>query len=80
MDHDQYLDITSDICPMTFVRAKLLLERMAIGEIALICLNYGEPLENVPKSLREHGYDIRDLRPAQSERPQGKYYLTVAKT
>lgn len=80
MNHDHYLDITGEICPMTFVRSKLLLERMAIGEVAVICLNSGEPLDNVPKSLREHGYDVRDLRPVEEDQRDGKYYLTVAKT
>lgn len=55
---DHYLDISQLVCPMTFVRTKLLIERIGVGEIAEIRLNAGEPLKNVPRSLREHGHEI----------------------
>lgn len=60
---DYFLDITSDICPMTFVKTKLLIERMVIGEIAEIRLPSGEPLENVPRSVQEHGHALLALDP-----------------
>ena len=31
---DCFLDITSEVCPMTFVKTKLMLERLAPGAIA----------------------------------------------
>ena len=31
---DYFLDITADVCPMTFVKTKLMLERMPPGAIA----------------------------------------------
>lgn len=55
---DYYLDITSQICPMTFVKTKLTVERMSPGETLEVRLNDGEPLENVPRSLRELGHEI----------------------
>ena len=48
---------------MTFVRTKLLLERMAPGEAAEIRLNAGEPLVNVPRSARELGHAVEMLGP-----------------
>ena len=57
---DYYLDITADRCPITFVKAKLLVERMQIGESAQIRLHAGEPLDNVPRSLRELGHEVTD--------------------
>ncbi len=60
---DYFLDITTDRCPITFVKAKLLAERMETGKSAEIRLNAGEPLENVPRSLRELGHDVEDLGP-----------------
>jgi TusA-related sulfurtransferase len=51
---DYFLDITSDVCPLTFVKTKLLIERMRPGQIAEIRLSRGEPLENVVD--RERGY------------------------
>ena len=43
---------------MTFVKARLLIEKMSSGEIAEIRLTGGEPLENVPASLTELGHQI----------------------
>ena len=58
---DHYLDITAYVCPMTFVKTKLLAESMAVGEVAEVRLNSGEPLENVPRSLREEGHEVLSL-------------------
>lgn len=55
-----FLDITRDGCPMTFVKAKLAMEALAPGETLIIRLNAGEPLENVPRSLREDGYAVTE--------------------
>jgi tRNA 2-thiouridine synthesizing protein A len=52
------LDITRDTCPITFVRTKLMLEKMRPGELLRIRLNDGEPLVNVPSSLIDHGHEI----------------------
>ena len=52
------LDITGEVCPMTFVRTKLQLEKMAVGEELKIRLRHGEPLVNVPRALRDHGQEI----------------------
>jgi len=57
------LDITRDVCPLTFVKTKLLLERMVSGETAEIRLKGAEPLENVPRSVREHGHEVLSLAP-----------------
>jgi TusA-related sulfurtransferase len=56
--YDVFLDITSDVCPLTFVKTKLLIERMESGQVAEVRLNAGEPLSNVPRSVREHGHHV----------------------
>jgi len=58
-----FLDITGDVCPLTFVKAKLLLERMPVGAVAEIRLEGAEPLENVPRSLAEDGHEVMSLTP-----------------
>ena len=60
---DHYLDITSDICPITFVKTKLLIEKMDSGQVAQVRLSEGEPLENVPRSLLEEGHKLISLTP-----------------
>ena len=74
-----YLDITDQICPMTFVRTKLLIESMASGEQATVRLQGAEPLQNVPRSVREHGHRILSLAPEDAENPDGPYLLVLEK-
>jgi TusA-related sulfurtransferase len=58
---DHYLDITSDICPITFVKTKLLIEKMAPGDIVEVRLGEGEPLINVPRSVKSEGHTVLSL-------------------
>ena len=52
------LDITGLTCPMTWVKTKLELERMAPGEELTVRCREGEALENVPRSAREAGHQV----------------------
>jgi TusA-related sulfurtransferase len=52
------LDITELRCPMTWVRTKLELERLAAGEALEVRCPVGEALENVPRSAREAGHAV----------------------
>ncbi|HEX2409872.1 MAG TPA: sulfurtransferase TusA family protein [Solirubrobacteraceae bacterium] len=52
------LDITGLTCPMTWVRTKLELERMAPGEALDVRCAPGEALENVPRSAADAGHDV----------------------
>ncbi len=52
---------------MTFVRTKLALERMAVGQVMNIRLRDGEPLHNVPRALRDHGQEILSLQRLDAE-------------
>ena len=58
---DQELDISNEVCPMTFVRTRLALERMAPGQTLLVRLRGAEPLRNVPRTAREQGHEIISL-------------------
>jgi TusA-related sulfurtransferase len=53
------LDITDLTCPMTWVRTKLELERMAPGERLEVRCAQGEALENVPRSAADAGHEVR---------------------
>lgn len=60
---DLFLDITPDVCPLTFVKTRLLLEKMTPGQTAEVRLNDGEPLKNVPRAVEEHGHAVLSLAP-----------------
>ncbi|MBV9734641.1 MAG: sulfurtransferase TusA family protein [Acidisphaera sp.] len=55
---DQLLDITGEVCPMTFVRTRLALDRLASGESLLVLLRGEEPVRNVPRTAAEQGHAI----------------------
>ena len=74
-----YLDITGEVCPMTFVRTKLLVERMAMGEIAEVRLRGSEPLSNVPRSVAELGHEIVSLSAEDGEAADGIHRLVIRK-
>ena len=58
---DHFLDITADVCPITFVKTKLLIENMKSGEKAEVRLTGAEPLGNVPRSVSEEGHEVISL-------------------
>ncbi|NQU55964.1 MAG: sulfurtransferase TusA family protein [Rhodospirillales bacterium] len=79
-DVDFYLDITPETCPMTFVRSKLMIEKMAPGALAEIRLQGTEPLENVPRSVRDMGHEVVSLEPeAETTTSDGIHRLIVRK-
>ena len=52
------LDVTADTCPLTWVRTKLALERLARGETLVVEVPEGEALENLPRSAAEAGHEV----------------------
>lgn len=55
------VDITDKVCPLTFVKAKVALEELDDGEVLGIRMNDGEPVQNVPRSIKEDGHQILKL-------------------
>jgi tRNA 2-thiouridine synthesizing protein A len=58
---DATVDITKEVCPMTFVRTRLALDRLAPGQTLLVSLRGEEPLRNVPRTAREQGHEVLSL-------------------
>ncbi len=71
----EFIDITDVVCPITFVKTKVALEDMEDGEILEVHLNDGEPVQNVPRSLKEEGHKVLEL----SQNEDGTYTLFVEK-
>lgn len=69
------VDITDVVCPTTFVKAKIALEEMEEGEILSVKMNDGEPVQNVPRSIKEEGHQILKL----IDNEDGTYNLIVKK-
>ncbi len=53
------VDVTDRLCPMTWLTAKLALERAEPGAtVEVLCAPGSEALENVPRSAREAGHRV----------------------
>lgn len=69
------VDITDVVCPVTFVKAKVALEELEEGDVLAIRMNDGEPVQNVPRSIKEEGHQILKLL----DNGDGTYDLIVRK-
>lgn len=70
---DETLDLRGMPCPLNFVRTKLKLQQMAVGSLLEVWLDAGEPIEQVPDSLKMEGYPIEKTE----AQPEGYFVLQV---
>lgn len=75
MTADEFLDITDIVCPITFVKTKVALEDLDDGQILELRLNEGEPIENVPRSLKDEGHKVLELK----DNSDGTFTLLIEK-
>lgn len=59
---DASIDITGELCPMTYVRVKLALEALPQGAVLEVLLRGREPVENVPRSAQADGHELLSLQ------------------
>ena len=55
------IDLRGVPCPLSFVRAKLHLEKLETGQLLEVLLDAGEPIEQVPNSLIADGHQVKSL-------------------
>ena len=72
---DETVDITDVVCRSTFVQAKVAREERDDGQILSIKMNDGEPVQNVPRSIKEEGHQVLKLL----NNEDGTYELIVRK-
>jgi len=56
------IDLCGVACPLNFVKAKLELEKLKIGDILEVLLDEGEPVRNAPASFVEQGQEIIEVK------------------
>lgn len=72
---DDKVDITDVVCPVTFVKTKVALEELDDGQILQVHINDGEPVQNVPRSIKEEGHQVLKL----VDNGDGTYELFIKK-
>ena len=55
------VDLRGISCPVNYVKAKLALEDLEIGQVLAVLLDDGEPIINVPRSAKEDGNEILEV-------------------
>lgn len=71
----QTIDLRGVSCPTNFVKAKLALEEVDNGTVVHILLDDGEPVKNVPRSLKADGHKLIGLE----QTDEGHYILKLEK-
>ena len=61
------LDVTSDTCPMTFVRTRLALERLSAGDLLRVLVRGDEPRDSVPRMAEAHGHVVLAMTESEAD-------------
>jgi TusA-related sulfurtransferase len=64
------IDLRPYACPMTFVKARIALERLGPGDVLELWLSGGEPADSVPRSAAEEGHRVLRIEPLGREDPR----------
>ncbi len=72
---DETIDITDVTCPITFVKTKVALEEMDEGQILQVHIADGEPIQNVPRSIKEEGHEVLKI----DDNGDGTYEMYIKK-
>jgi tRNA 2-thiouridine synthesizing protein A len=67
------IDISQELCPMTWVKVKLSLEQLRTGEQLEVLGKGDEPLRNVPKSAMDEGHRVLSTE----EKADGHFRLII---
>jgi tRNA 2-thiouridine synthesizing protein A len=57
------VDLRPFACPITYVKTRIALERLAPGDVLEVWLAAGEAAESVPRSAEEDGHRIVSVEP-----------------
>jgi len=69
------LDITAEVCPMTFVKTKVALHGLSKGDTLEVLLCGEEPLKNIPRAIEENGDKVVCIEHTNGE----VYKITIEK-
>ncbi|MHC4113089.1 MAG: sulfurtransferase TusA family protein [Planctomycetota bacterium] len=58
---NRLIDLRGVACPLNFVKAKLELEKISVGQILEVLLDDGEPVRNAPASFAEQGQEVMEV-------------------
>lgn len=74
-DGDPLLDLCGEVCPFTFVRAKLLLEDLPLLARLRLIVDHPPAAHNVPRSAAAWGQRVLAVSP----QPGGRWHIDLQK-
>lgn len=61
------LDLRGEVCPYTFVKSKLMIEEMEVGQLLEVIVDFPPAVKNVSKSMEMEGHQVMDVREVDSK-------------
>lgn len=55
---DQEINLKGEVCPYTFVKSKLALEDMEVGQVLRVVVDHLPAVTNVPRSMTNEGHEV----------------------
>ncbi len=66
-DITEDIDLRGEVCPYTFVKSKLALEEMEVGQTLRLILDHLPAVDNCPRSFKNEGQEIIGVEPINDE-------------
>ena len=61
------IDLRGEVCPYTFVKSKLVMEEMNIGELLEVIVDHHPAVKNIPKSMEMEGQQLVEVQQLNSK-------------
>lgn len=71
---DKSINIKGLVCPYTFVKSKLAIEALEVGQVLEILMDSEEASRNIPKSMEDHGQKV-----LRAEKVNGTDWIVVVR-
>jgi TusA-related sulfurtransferase len=71
------VDLKGQVCPYTFVRSKLAIEKMSLGDVLEVIFDHKPAVENVPRSMENEGQKV--LKVEQTGEKEWHVYIRKEK-
>ncbi|MGD2104883.1 MAG: sulfurtransferase TusA family protein, partial [Anaerolineae bacterium] len=67
VDTARKLDLRGEVCPYTFVKTILTLEKMDSGQVLEVVVDYAPAADNVPLSVTNRGHSVLEVQQTTPE-------------
>lgn len=74
-EQPQRLDLSGEVCPYTFVRARLALEELPLGSVLDVLVDFEPATRNLPRSARAWGQEVAEV----AEEVPGQWRIRLVK-